>query len=337
MSDIEQRKVQLTGGSTYTVSLPKEWAVENQIGAGSLVNFYPEGSSIVLSAEKKNSRNSTSVNIDGMEMDEIVRTVVTMYVSGFEIIELQSGRISTEQRRAVRDITRQLVGIEIIEETPNMMKLKDLLDSSELSIIGAVERMENMALSMFSDSIESIKLNDLNLSKDVIERDDDIDRLWFVVSRAFRTSLKSPSKLQELGLERIDCFDYHTCARQLERIGDHAAKISYIKQELGDIPEPIRKGLGNLHEASREIIDLAIKAMKMEDKNMAKEAANRSRTKVTLIEKLVLEMMHSTVKDLDVSDAQKIGLVLDSVSRCADYGGNIAETVLQKVSPHPEF
>ena len=48
-------------------------------------------------------------------------------------------------------------------------------------------------------------------------------------------------------------------------------------------------------------------------------------------------MMHSTVKDLDVSDAQKIGLVLDSVSRCADYGGNIAETVLQKVSPHPEF
>ena len=337
MSDIEQRKVQLTGGSTYTVSLPKEWAVENQIGAGSLVNFYPEGSSIVLSAEKKNSRNSTSVNIDGMEMDEIVRTVVTMYVSGFEIIELQSGRISTEQRRAVRDITRQLVGIEIIEETPNMMKLKDLLDSSELSIIGAVERMESMALSMFSDAIESIKLNDLSLSKDVIERDDDIDRLWFVVSRAFRTSLKSPSKLQELGLERIDCFDYHTCARQLERIGDHAVKISYIKQELGDIPEPIRRGLGNLHEASREIIDLAIKAMKMEDKNMAKEAANRSRTKVTLIEKLVLEMMHSTVKDLDVSDAQKIGLVLDSVSRCADYGGNIAETVLQKVSPHPEF
>jgi len=31
-----------------------------------------------------------------------------------------------------------------------------------------------------------------------------------------------------------------------------------------------------------------------------------------------------------------LGLVVDSLSRTADYGGNIAETALQKAAPRPE-
>ncbi len=39
---METRKVQVTGGSTYTVSLPKEWATENDVSAGSVVDFHAE-------------------------------------------------------------------------------------------------------------------------------------------------------------------------------------------------------------------------------------------------------------------------------------------------------
>ena len=44
---MEVRKVQITGGSTYTVSLPKEWATESGIEAGSKLAFYPEGNTLI--------------------------------------------------------------------------------------------------------------------------------------------------------------------------------------------------------------------------------------------------------------------------------------------------
>jgi len=37
----------------------------------------------------------------------------------------------------------------------------------------------------------------------------------------------------------------------------------------------------------------------------------------------------------DPTRAQLLGLVVDSVLRSADYGGNVAETALQKAAPTP--
>ncbi len=39
--------------------------------------------------------------------------------------------------------------------------------------------------------------------------------------------------------------------------------------------------------------------------------------------------------DLESVYAQSLGLILDSLSRSADYSGNIAETALQKAAPQP--
>ncbi|MFW6449319.1 MAG: AbrB/MazE/SpoVT family DNA-binding domain-containing protein, partial [Halobacteriota archaeon] len=44
---METRKVQLTGGSTYTVSLPKPWARRNGIEAGSTLAFLEDGNSLM--------------------------------------------------------------------------------------------------------------------------------------------------------------------------------------------------------------------------------------------------------------------------------------------------
>ena len=41
------------------------------------------------------------------------------------------------------------------------------------------------------------------------------------------------------------------------------------------------------------------------------------------------------LRDLEPVQAQSLGLIVDSLSRSADYGGNIAETALQKAAPRP--
>ena len=49
---METRKLQKIGGSTYSVSLPKEWATEHHLEAGMPIHLYPhtDGSLVLRSA-----------------------------------------------------------------------------------------------------------------------------------------------------------------------------------------------------------------------------------------------------------------------------------------------
>ena len=251
------------------------------------------------------------------------------------MIRLETDSIQPEQRRIVRDATQSMVGLEVIEETGNYILLQDLLDSSELSIHNAITRMRLISLTMLSDAVRSILETDHELAQDVIDRDDDVDRLWFMVSRVFRSVLRDPSAAAALGMSREECFDYHSSARQLERIADHAVKIATLAIDLDGIPPEISSALEALQTDAREIIEQAMNALLAEDGGEAVTLANHARTSISdiddhtrLIDELIREMEHPT-------QAQLLGLIVDSLSRTADYGGNIAETALQKAAPKP--
>jgi phosphate uptake regulator len=331
---METRKVQVTGGSTFTVSIPKTWATENGIEAGSRVEFHPEGDSLLLSPRTADGTIEGEFDITGLDGPNLTRTVFTLYVSGFDIINLETSRVSADQRRTIRDATQGLVGLEVIEETSNRVVLQDLLDSSELSIRNAVTRMRLVAMTMLSDALTALVENDDDLAQDVVERDDDVDRLWYMVSRVFRSALRNPSAAADIGLPRETCFDYHSSARQLERIADHAAKIGNLSQGLDDIPEAVIDALHDLHDDSTDVVETAMDALFEEDGDEATKLANEARESVRKIDEHNREI-GELIRDLDAQEAQLLGLVSDSLSRCADYGGNVAETALQKAAPRP--
>jgi phosphate transport system protein len=332
---MERRKVQVTGGSTFTVSIPKEWARDHGVEAGDEVGFHPDSGSLLLTPVTDEEPIRGSLDISGLEGEALRRAVMTMYVSGFDIIELTADRITSAQRRVIRNATQGLVGLEVLEETGEMVVIQDLLDSSELSIHNAVRRMRLISLSMLEDAITALRDHDLDLAADVIERDDDVDRLWYVVSRIFRSALRSPRVAQEIGVSREDCFDYHSSARQLERIADHAAKISRVTTELDEtVPEEVMASLEELHGLSAEVVDTAMDALFAGDSQEATELANSARADVTSIDEQA-RAVDELLRELDPRDARHLGLIVDSVSRSADYGGNIAETALQKAAPTP--
>ncbi|AFK20068.1 phosphate uptake regulator PhoU [Haloferax mediterranei ATCC 33500] len=332
---VETRKVQVTGGSTYTVSIPKDWATENGVSAGSEVEFYPEGDSLFLTPRSEEERTEGTLDITNLEGDELTRAVMTMYVSGFDIIALESSRITTDQRRTIREATQSLVGLEVLEETRDRVVIRDLLDSSELSIHNAVTRMRLIALSMLEDAIAAIAEMDEDMARDVIQRDDDVDRLWMVVSRIFRATLRTPKAAEELGLPREACFDYQSAARQLERIGDHATKIAHLSLNFEEpVNEEIVEAVWELFEEAKSVVNGGMDALFAEDSGEATRLANESREAVQAIDERA-RSIDELLRDLDPARAQLLGLIVDSVSRSADYGGNIAETALQKAAPTP--
>ena len=333
---MERRKVQVTGGSTFTVSIPKGWAREHGVEAGDEVGFHPDSGSLLLTPVSEEEPVRGSLDITGLDGEALRRAVMTMYVSGFDIIELTADRITSSQRRVIRNETQALVGLEVLEETGETVVIQDLLDSSELSIHNAVRRMRLISLSMLEDAVTGLREHDLDLAADVIERDDDVDRLWYVVSRIFRSALRSPRVAQEIGVTREVCFDYHSSARQLERIADHAAKISRVTTELDEsVPTEVMASLETLHGLSADVIDTAMDALFAEDSQEATELANQARADVAAIDEQAREV-DELLREVHPRDARHLGLVVDSLSRSADYGGNIAETALQKAAPSPK-
>jgi len=331
---METRKVQVTGGSTYTVSLPKDWATENDVSAGSVVEFHAEGDSLLLTPKREENRVEGTLDVSGLEGDQLTRAVMTMYVSGFDIITLETPRVAAQQRRTIRQATQGLVGLEVIEETSDRVVLQDLLDSAELSIHNAITRMRLVSITMLSDAVEALVENDDELAHDVKERDDDVDRLWYMISRVFRTVLRDPTAASDIGLDRETCFDYQSSARQLERIADHAAKIADLALEVGPIEGDIADGLYDLREAAIDVPETAMDALLEDEAEEATRLANESRAAIRPIDDRAREV-DELIRGMSSETAQVLGLVVDSLSRTADYGGNIAESALQKAAPHP--
>jgi phosphate transport system protein len=333
---MERRKVQMTGGSTFTVSIPKDWARENGVNAGDEVEFYADNDSLLLLPAGEADNLEGSLDVSGLEGEDLRRGVMTLYVSGFDVLRLEADRITSEQRRVIREATQGLVGLEVLEETSNEVVIQDLLDSSELSVHNAVRRMRLIALSMLADAVDALVKNDDDIARDVVQRDDDVDRLWFVVSRIFRGALRSPQAAQEVGVTRETCFDYHSSARQLERVADHASKISHVGMEMGAVPEDVSEALIDLREDVVDVIETAMDALFEEDADRATELANEARGEVLEIDEHARKL-NELLRELDAEQAQHLSLVVDSLSRSADYGGNIAETALQNAAPRPSI
>ncbi|WP_136689216.1 phosphate signaling complex PhoU family protein [Halorhabdus amylolytica] len=333
---METRKVQVTGGSTYTVSLPKDWATDNEVSAGSIVEFHSEEDFLLLSPRDEEERTRGTLDVSGLTGEtELTRAVMTMYVSGFDIIELGATRITAAQRRVVRDATQGLVGLEVIEETGERVVLQDLLDSSELSVHNAITRMRLVSLTMSGDAVEALVTDDDDLAQDVMERDDDVDRLWYMVSRVFRTVLRDPTTATEIGFPRETVFDYQSGARQLERIADHATKIAGIAEEIDSVPDEEAAALQELQEIAVSVPETAMDALLSEDPDEAVSLANEARSRIDEVDSKAREVDNLIREFDDPQRAQRLGLVVDSLTRTADYGSNIAESALQKAAPRP--
>ncbi|MFB6201106.1 MAG: AbrB/MazE/SpoVT family DNA-binding domain-containing protein [Halorhabdus sp.] len=79
---METRKVQLSGGTTYTVSLPKTWATEHGIEAGSVLALHPnDDGSLLIEAtdDRANTSRSIAVDVSGTAEDALRERISALH------------------------------------------------------------------------------------------------------------------------------------------------------------------------------------------------------------------------------------------------------------------
>ena len=324
MIPMETRKVQRTGKSTLIVSLPKNWAMRNNVCYGSTL-FISKNQNGTLSLSAKNSGPDQIIKLDiGNKSGEpLIRDVIACYLAGYRTIEVSSLQMSADQKRDLRRIVNKLIGTEILEENVNKVVVQDLLGSDELQTDLALKRIKNMTKLMVQDAITSLLERKMDLAQDVMQRDNDVDRLNLLVARQFMEILRSGSLKQE-AYGAIAAFNYMQAASNLERIADHSTKIANVSlQNNCAIPAKFEEELSKLASELGSITDDCISLLLHADSN----GANRLIDNIIEIKKRMTVVTSSLPGDYPEEMRFK-HVVAGSIERILDHIMNINELTI---------
>jgi phosphate uptake regulator len=327
----EARKVQVTGGSTYVVSLPKKWATRHRLAAGDTV-FVREvaGGALEVSpqgAPRRETRLVLPVQ-EGGGGEKLLRELIGAYVGGAAAVELQfPPALVTAVRKTVRDFTRLVIGPEILEERRDAILIQDLSDARELSLERCLRRMHLITAAMHRDALHALLEGDTTLAADVVARDEDVDRLYWMVAKQFSLLLTDPGFRVESGGEPSAALLLRMAAKSLERIADHAARIAEHATALGHRPrKEFREPLHRAGELALGVLDAAFAALAAADL----DRANQAITARGALDK-VLAVLSTGTERLRGAEVLHIAAIVESLARTADYATDIAETAINHV------
>jgi len=258
----ELRKVQRTASGTFFVCIPKPWAERYGLKRGSIVSL-SETSDGRLIIDPKYGVEPSPHTITLKPGAYLSREIVGKYLLGFDIIRVEAKeRISFEVRDIVKKTVSRLIGLEIVEEDYSSIVLQCLLEPSGFPPEKILRRGYAIAAGMHRDVVNALVDGDLHLAKSVIARDDEVNRLYFLLVRILRTVIQTPGLSERLGVRPIECLDYRLAASLVEAIGDECVRAALKTVELKGtkLTEDLKKLLVAFHMACFEAHENALKA-----------------------------------------------------------------------------
>jgi phosphate uptake regulator len=233
------RKVQLAGGSTFTVSLPKAWAREHGVDAGTEVTIRPYGDGTLLvqvdgAASGGSGGTPTVVTDDGTPVPPVVRA---LYAAGYDEVELAAdGGLDDADVRAVRAAAADLVGLSVRQGPEGRLRLNSALEPENVSVQQTSTQLRRSARSGFEAAVDAAVAADAGAADEVAVRRAEADRLRRLVERSFRRALGDVEAVERLGLDRRRLADHARVAGTLARVAGHAATVASAVEGGDDAP-----------------------------------------------------------------------------------------------------
>jgi len=332
--ETEMRKLQVTGGSTYVLSLPKEWVTQNRLKKGSslLIREEENGALSILPPEMGKPERPEEAFIEASPKDNpnaLTRKAVAAYLVGYNIIHMKAKsqqQLSSRQRNALKNFARRLlVGTEIVTDTSTELTLQVLLSYPELSVPSALRRMCIITSSMHKDAITALKEFDSRLAEDVIATDSEVDRFHLYIIRQLKMAVQNPRIIKEIGLTNPrDCLGYRLITKTVERTADHAANIARnvlpLKKRLD---ENALEKIERMSELAISSFETAIESLFTREFDIAENIIEKTKKITSLEEEAVLFL-----REIGIQEITNVRLIIESVTRAVEYASDIAEIVL---------
>jgi phosphate uptake regulator len=339
---MEIRRVQVTGGASFVVTLPKDWAEAQKIVKNDPVGLIVQPDGTLLITKKITEDPVQRIKeIDSTAITDpafLFRMLIGAYITGFTMIRITTKvRFPPFVRTVVRDFTQMTIGQEVVEESETAITIKDLLNPAEMPYDNTIKRMFVIIKTMHEDAVTALETHNRALAMDVIKRDTDADRLNWLIARQTSMILQNASLSRKMGISPNMATNYYMLSRIIERVGDHAVRIAEHSLPIIDVDFD-KKFMNAIRKASAlslEIFDRSIITFF----NADMKEAHRNIESITALENICGEINNMVLKQ-DALVALNIAYISESIRRAGEYAGDISETVINllvdnEIAPHP--
>ena len=157
------------------------------------------------------------------------------------------------------------MGLELVEEGVDYVELQVVLDPSSASLKRTLERMEVLVRASLRDLEEYARTGDKGLLSLLMDRDNEIDKHYFLLNRQASLVVRRPEMAEELGLgsllELVPVLYY---GKTLERMGDTLSQLAMYLSEFDAKMDAELVGL------MKRALSLAVLAFKGGDQEAAR-------------------------------------------------------------------
>jgi phosphate uptake regulator len=326
---METRKVQVTGGASFIVSLPKSWARGQHLQKNDQVGVIPrQDGTLLITTKISGEQAQRTREFDVSSIDDttcLFRMLLGAYIRGYNVFVVTSDkRIPPSVRETLRAFIRDAIGLEIIEETSTSLTIKDLLDPAEMPFDKAIKRITSLVINMHKDALFALSYGDEEMSRDVIARDTDVDRLHWLISRQYNVVSRDVLLADTLGFDTEHGANYSLISRTIERIGDHAVTIASNNLALVDDLEPT--AIDTITTAGNVALDMFSESIEaFFNKDIA--AANKNIESVGRL-KDMCEDIEAIALEKQGAVAVSIGYIGESIRRVGEYAADLGEYVI---------
>jgi phosphate uptake regulator len=258
------------------VTIPKAWAKRVGLAPGSVISY----------EERPDGRLLVSPKIDEVRAPQEVilepspfvrREIIEKYLLGYDIIRIQSSgpSLPPEVRDEVRRTTKRLVGLEVLEEDAKKIVLQCLVEPSLLNPERILRRLEMLSMPMQLDAVQAFVESNSELGKGVTERDEEVDRWYFLLVRLVRAAIADTYLLEKIGVSAVDCLDFRLLGSYIETFADYAVTIAENVQDKLTVPKSEQTLLGNIGNAVNSMYKDAVGAVLSRDLKLASSVAPR--------------------------------------------------------------
>src|SRR6266540_6236851 len=272
---VELRKLQRTPDLTFLVTIPKAWAKRVGLAQGSVVSYEErQDGRLLLSPRIDEERPPLEVILEASPF--VRREIIERYLLGYDIIRIQSkDSLSPETRDEVRKTTKRLVGLEVLEEDAKKIVLQCLMEPSLLNPERILRRLEMLSMPMQIDAVQAFVDSNTELANGVVERDEEVDRWYFLLVRLVRAAIADTYLLEKIKVSSVDCLDFRLLASYIENFADYSVTIAENTQTDVQVPKEEQTLLEKIGQAVNSMYKDAVGSVLSRDLKLASSVGPR--------------------------------------------------------------
>ena len=256
-----------------------------------------------------------------MDTKMLERVIVGNYILGRDIFSLiSSERIGIEHIEEARGILRKLIGLGIVEETPDHITLQCSVDPRKFKIDMLLRRLSIISLTIVKEAVKALVDSDESLAKAAIDREDEADMMFLLAMRLLVSAQRKRQVAEEIGLtDPMHILYYGLMLRYLELIADYAEEIARrviaLLQKYKDrLSREVVERINNLNDLAHDLVLKSIDAFFIGDIKIA----NSFLGMLSFIELERDRMME------ELPELPHLRGILWDINRIADNGAGIA-------------